>query len=100
MNIGTMNIDNLMESITEEEAIELTEILAKQFKWKGCYFYTQDIRDRLEEFDEGEVSLSVEEVLSTKEWEYTIESSLISEGFELLDEAIFRAELNKNKKGK
>ena len=95
MNIGTMNIDNLVETMTEDEAIELTELLARRFDWKGAYFYAQDIESRLKALSKNGVPVTVEEVVKTTVWSIELASSLISEGYELLDEAIFEAEEKK-----
>jgi hypothetical protein len=77
MNIGTMNIDNLLLSMTEEEAFRLHQELCDKFRWAGTFMTVQDIRetlDRYRECDDLPPLSNVDEkrlidhVLASREW--------------------------------
>lgn len=102
MNIGTMNIDNLMESITEEEAMEVVYQLTKKFDWKGSLFYSVDVSEYIDTYnddyaDTEQDKVTVEEVKQTSAWHRHMYNRMCQEGFDCLDDAIY--EVKQSKKG-
>jgi hypothetical protein len=93
MNIGTMNIDNLLLSITQDEAFQLYHELCDKFGWAGTFMTIQDIRETLERYrdchdlpplsDVDEERL-VDDVLVSREWRKDIVDVMSTEADSLV----------------
>jgi hypothetical protein len=93
MNIGTMNIDNLLLSITQEEAFQLYHELCKKFGWAGTFMTIQDIRETAERYrdccdlpplSELDEERLVDGVLASREWRKDIAQIMSTEADSLL----------------
>lgn len=93
--------DISIESLTEDQATDLVEKMKKHFNWQGALFYTGDVKDALdshnEECEDNE-KVTVEEIKNSDVWKYNMESQMVSDGFELIDEAIWQVIKKRNNK--
>ena len=96
MNIGTMNIDNLMDTITEDEATNLIHILSKKFDWAMCYYTKEDVvralQDKQKDYDNLPTDEQVDKVMATRIWKKIMEEAMCHTGWECMLDAIYDSE--------
>jgi hypothetical protein len=93
MNIGTMNIDNLMESITEEEAMRMVYAMSQKFEWVMWFQTKEDVMSALQTTKPTPISdEQIESVMSTRMWRKVMQEALADTAWECMQDAIYEAE--------
>lgn len=90
-----------INDMTEDQATDLVEKMKKHFNWQGALFYTGDVKDALDSHNEDcedNEKVTVEEIKNSNVWKYNMESQMVSDGFEFIDEAIWQVIKKRNNK--
>lgn len=83
-----MSID--IETITEDDAIDLHHRLARRFGWAGTFFTRADAQERWEQEQDTPFTDEVWEAIRTNYyWRKAIEEQACSDGWLAIDEAIY-----------
>jgi hypothetical protein len=99
MEIGTMNIDNLIESMTEDEALKLYSTLAGRFGWKGTFFTREDAESEWQnQAYDDETGLTSdrrlpddvwERIQDTYHWRRGLSEMLTQHGWDIVHNAVW-----------
>lgn len=69
MNIGTMNIDNLIDTMTEDDAFRLLPVLERRFGWSVALLNTTDIEEAWRDHTgDDPTPAQVETVRESRDW--------------------------------
>ena len=96
MEIGTMNIDNLIESMTEDEAIKLYFTLSNRFGWAGTFFTREDAEGEWQNQTDDDLSTMSalpddvwERIQNTWYWRKGISEILTEHGWDIVHNAVW-----------